>query len=76
MLESHRSQKAPLNARFRQTSFKDLVFGRGEFLRFFSDQNEFLRLIIIYYTFKYFFEIKTALLESNRNKKNLFKGTI
>ena len=30
---------------FGKTSYKDLVFARGEFLRFFSDPNESLRLI-------------------------------
>ena len=29
---------------FGKSSYKDLVFARGEFLRFFSDPNESLRL--------------------------------
>ena len=61
---------------FGKTSFKDLVFARGEFLRFFSDQNEFLRLIIIYYMFKYMFGNKTTLLESNRSQKKTVNGSI
>ena len=38
---------------FGKTSYKDLVFARGEFLRFFGDPNESLRLIIIYYMLKF-----------------------
>ena len=36
-------------ARFRQTSYKGLVFARGEFLSVVGAQNESLRLIIICY---------------------------
>ena len=32
-----------------KASYKDLVFARGEFLSVVGDQNESLRLIIIYY---------------------------
>ena len=49
LLESHRNQNTHFRARFRQTSYKDLVFGRGEFLSVVGAQNESLRLIIIYY---------------------------
>ena len=49
LLESLPNQKTHLKARFRQTSYKDLVFARGEFLSVVGDQNESLRLIIIYY---------------------------
>ena len=49
MLESLRSQNTNIRARFRQTSYKDLVFARGEFLSAVGAQNESLRLIIIYY---------------------------
>ena len=38
--------------------------------------NESLRLIIIYYMFKYTFGIETTLLVSPRNKKNPLKGLI
>ena len=41
---------------FGKTSYKDLVFARGEFLRFFGDPNESLRLIIIYYIFIHVWE--------------------
>ena len=62
-LESLQSQKSPLKARFtKKTSEKDLVFAQGEFLRLVGCPNESLRLIIIYYTFKYKFIIETTLL--------------
>ena len=40
-------------ARFRRTSYKDLVFARGEFLSVIGAQNESLRTILMYYMFKY-----------------------
>ena len=49
LLESIRSQNTQIKARFRQTSYKDLVFARGKFLSVVGGQNESLRLIIIYY---------------------------
>ena len=52
--------KGPLEARFGQTNYKDLVFARGELLRFFGSPNESLRLIIIYYIFKYTFGDQTT----------------
>ena len=62
-LESLQSQKSPLKARFtKKTSEKDLVFAQGEFLRLVGCPNESLRLIIIYYTFKYKYIIETTLL--------------
>ena len=48
---------------------------RNEFLKLVGAPNESLRIIIIYYMFKYTFGIKTTLLESLRNKK-LFKDSI
>ena len=48
LLESLRSQKTRLKARFRETSYKDLVFARGEFLSVVGAQNECLIHIIIY----------------------------
>ena len=50
LLESLRTQNTHFRARFRQTSYKDLVFARGEFLSVVGAQNESLRLIIIYHT--------------------------
>ena len=49
LLESLRSQNTQFRARFRQTSYMDLVFARGEFLSVVRAQNESLRLMIIYY---------------------------
>ena len=54
---------------FGKTCFKDLVFARGELLGFFGDPNEFLRLGIIYYMFKYTFGKKRTLLDSYRSPK-------
>ena len=48
LLESLRSQNTHFRARFRQTSFKDLIFARGKFLSVVGAQNESPRLIIIY----------------------------
>ena len=61
---------------FGKSSYKDLVFALGEFLRFFGDPNESLRLIIIYYIFIYMFENKTTLLESHRSQKKPVNGSI
>ena len=36
-----------------KASYKDLVFARGEFLRLAGAQNKSLRIILIYYMFKY-----------------------
>ena len=47
--DSLRSQNTHFRARFRQTSYKDLVLARSEFLSVVAAQNESLRLIIIYY---------------------------
>ena len=49
---------------------------RGEFLRFFGHPNESLRLIIIFYMFKYMFGNKTTVLESHRGPKKLVNGSI
>ena len=58
LLESHRGQKRPLKVDFGKTTYNDLVLARSEFFKVFGDQNESLRLIIIYYMFKYTFGIK------------------
>ena len=47
LLESLRSPKIPLKARFRHNLLKGLSFLHSEFLRIFGALNEFLRLIII-----------------------------
>ena len=49
LLESYRSQKSPFKAHFGKTSYMDLVFARGAFLRFFGSPNVSLRLIIIFW---------------------------
>ena len=47
---SHFRAKIPiLGLDLGKTSFKDIVFARGEFLSFVGNQNESLKLIIIYY---------------------------
>ena len=76
LLDSHRSQKAPQRLDFGKTSYTDLVFARGEFLRFFGAPNESLKLIIIYYIFKYTFGDQTTLLDSHRSQKKPFKVSI
>ena len=52
---------------------KDLVFARGEFLSVVGSQNESLRIILMYYMFKYWFGITTTLLESLRSQNTQFK---
>ena len=46
-------QITQFRARFRQTSYKDLVFARGESLAVLGAQNESLRIILMYYKFNY-----------------------
>ena len=53
LLESLRCQNTQFKARFKQTSYKDLVFSRGEFLSVVGGQNESLRVILMYYMFEY-----------------------
>ena len=59
-----------------KTSFKHFVFARSEFLMLVGAPNESLRLVIINYTLKYTFGMKTTFLESLRNQKKHFKGSI
>ena len=58
---------------FDKTSYKDLVFAEGEFLRLVGVPNEPLRLIIIYYMFEYTFGMNITLLESFRYQKTKLK---
>ena len=58
---------------FGKTSYKDLVFARAQFLRFFGAPNESLRVIIMYYLFEYTFGSKIALLDSHRSQKALLR---
>ena len=78
MLESLRGENTHFRAKFRQTSYKVIVFARGEILSLFGAPKESLRVIIIYYSFKYSFRIKISLLESLRSekKKKPFKSSI
>ena len=73
MLESLWIQNNRFRARFRQTSYKDLVFARGEFLSVGGAQNESLRIILMYYMFKYLFGITTTLLELLRSPNTQFR---
>ena len=57
-----------------ETSYKDLVFVRSDLIRIVGAPNESLRLVIIYYMFKYSFRIKTTLLESLRSQKSILKA--
>ena len=52
----------------------DLVFARGEFLSVVGARNESLRIILMYYMFKYWFGITTTLLESLRNQNTHFRA--
>ena len=74
LLESLRSQNTHFRARFRETSYKDLVFARGEFLSVVGAQNDYLRIILMSYTFKYLFVFTTTLLESLRNQNTHFRA--
>ena len=73
-LESHRSQKSPLKARLRQTSYNDFILMRKGFLTLVGEPNESLRLITIYFTFKYSIGIKKTLPESLRSQNTPLKA--
>ena len=74
LLESLRNQNTHFRTRFRQTSYEDLVFARGEFLSVIGAQNESLRTILMYYMFKLWFGITTTLLESLQNQNTHFRA--
>ena len=61
---------------FGKTSYKELVFARGEFLRFFGDPNESLRLIIIYYMLKFHVWEQNNFARFTSEPKMPFKGSI
>ena len=69
-----RSQKSLQRLDFGKTSYNHFVLARGEFLRVVGARNEVLRLIIIYYKFKYLFGIKTTLVESDQILKTNLKS--
>ena len=58
---------------FGKTTYIDFV-ARIEFLKYIGAPNESLRVIIIYYKFKYTFGIKTTLPESHRTQKSPLKA--
>ena len=57
-----------------KTSYKDLVFARGEFFSVVGGENESLRIILMYYMFKYWFGITTTWLESLRSQSTQFRA--
>ena len=72
---SHFGAKIPiLGLDLGKTSYKDLVFTRGEFLTVVGAQNESLRIILMYYMFKYRFGITTTLVESLRSQNTHFRA--
>ena len=62
-------------ARFRQTSHKDLVFARGEFLSVVGAQNESLRFIMIYYFKLHIWDLNNF-VRFTSEPKNPSKGCI
>ena len=54
----------------------NFAFVRSDLVRLVGAPNDSLRVIIIYYSFKYSFRIKISLLEPLRSQKNLFKSSI
>ena len=71
-----KTNKALERLDLRKTCYMQLDLARSEFLRFVEALNESLKLIIIYYQVKYTFGIKITFLESLRNEKKPFKGSI
>ena len=51
--ESLGAKKPVLKLDLGKASYKDLVFARGEFLSVIGAQNESLRIILMYYMYKY-----------------------
>ena len=74
LLELLRSEKSPLKARLQQTSYNDFILMRKGFLTLVGEPNESLRLITIYFTFKYSFGMKKTLPESLRSKNTPLKA--
>ena len=57
-----------------ETSYKDLVFVRSDLIRLVGAPKESLRVIIIYYSFKYSFRITIIFLKSFRSKNTHFRA--
>ena len=75
LIESLRSQNTHFRARFKQTSYKDLVFARGEFLSVAGAQNESIRLIKIYYFKLHMWDLNNF-ARFTSEPKNPSKGSI
>ena len=60
----------------RKTDYKPLVIARSEFLKLVGAPNEILRLIILYYMFKFTFFKKTTLLEPLRRQNRPLKALL
>ena len=58
----------------RKPDYKHLIIAGSEFLKLVGPPNESLRLIIIYYIFKYTFVIKKMFLESLQSQKSHLKA--
>ena len=69
LVESHRSQKGPLIARFRQNYLYRLSFCASWVFKVFGAPNKSLTVIIMYYFFKYTFGRKKTLLDSHQSQK-------
>ena len=74
MLDSLRSQKTNLKARFRQNYLRRLSFWASDPFRLVGAPNESLTLIIIYYLFKTHLGKQISLLESVRRQKTHLKA--
>ena len=60
----------------RKPDYKHLIIAGSEFLKLVGPPNESLRLIIIYYIFKYTFVIKKNVSRVTLEPKKPFKGSI
>ena len=60
----------------RKTDYKNLVIARSEFLKLVGAPNESLRLMIIYYIFKFIFFYQNNFDRVSSEPKNAFKGSI
>ena len=75
LLESLRSRNTRLKPVLCKTSYKGLVFARGEFLSVVGAQNVSLRLIIIYYIKIHIWDLNNF-ARFTSEPKNKSKGSI
>ena len=75
LLELLRSQIPILGLDLGKTSYKDIVFVRGEILSLVGAQNESLRLIIIFYFQTHIWDQNNFATVTSK-PKNPFKGSI